>query len=144
MRDVGELDAGVLGPVQWCVEVEVGEIHCHVFSTWCGEGAIDYKFDGFQRCCFCTTIARVVDCVTADGDVGSINFFFIWLYLTHYARVCNIRYTIFWDFVEMYWTHGVCSFHSLCTGNGGMDTSTLTKASKLISVRYVPSFFVFG
>ena len=24
LRDVGELDAGVLGPVQWCVEIEIG------------------------------------------------------------------------------------------------------------------------
>ena len=144
LRDVSELDACVLGPVQWCVEVEIGEIHCHVFSARCGKGAVDYKFDGLQRCCFCTTIAGVVDCVTPDGDASSIDFFFIWFYLTHYARVCYIRYTILWDVVEVDWAHGVCSLHTLFTGDGWMDSSALTQTSELISVRSIPSFFVFG
>ncbi len=49
LGDVRKLDAGVLWPVKWGVEVEVLEVHGGKPSITLGENTVDEQFDKFNR-----------------------------------------------------------------------------------------------
>ncbi len=77
LRNVGELDFDVLGPVEGSAEIEVGDIGGAELSSLSGENAVDQEFDQFEWCHFGVNLARVTDAGAGYGDVSSswVRFF---------------------------------------------------------------------
>ena len=48
LGEYAEFDSCILWPIKRSVEVEVGEICCHVLGPWSGEGAVDDQLDCFK------------------------------------------------------------------------------------------------
>jgi hypothetical protein len=67
-----ELDSRILWLIKGSVEVEVGEVRCHIPGPRRGEGAVDNQLDHFEGPCLGTTITGVVDGIATDGDAGSV------------------------------------------------------------------------
>ena len=48
-----------------------------------GEGAVDYKFNKFERACRCADVPRVIYAVSSNGDPRSVRIFFVGPVLAH-------------------------------------------------------------
>ena len=65
--------------VQWGVEIQVADVHCHVSGTWCGDNAVQVHFECFKAGCFGADVSRVIkNEVAATGVSGLILFVLLW------------------------------------------------------------------
>ena len=80
LRDTGEFDFDVFGPVQRCAKVEVGDVKGAELGTFVpgGENTVDHVFDQFEWCCFGANITGVTDAVASNGDACLIWVSILW------------------------------------------------------------------
>ncbi len=72
LGNYAELVSRILWSIEGSVEVEVGEVRCHILGPRCGEGAVDNQLDRFEGPRLGTTITGVVDGIATDGDAGLV------------------------------------------------------------------------
>ena len=104
-----ELNLRIFRSIEGSVEVEVGEVGCHIFGPRCGEGAVDNQLDSFEGPCLCSTIAGVVDGVATNGDVGLVGICFCWMHLADNTGVCDIALAFGRYILEFDGLHGICA-----------------------------------
>jgi len=78
-----------------------------------GADAIQDCFSYLDGACFGASIAKVFNCVAADGDAGSFEIGFGGALHADNTCMCNIGDLIFWYLLEHDWAHGVGSFDAL-------------------------------
>ena len=52
LRDVAEIDAEILGAVQWSLKVEVSDVEDEAIGSLAREDTVDDKFEEIKRCSF--------------------------------------------------------------------------------------------
>ncbi len=144
LGNYAELDSRILWSIKGSVEVEVGQVHCHIPAPRLGEGAVDNQLDRFEGPRLGTTITGVVDGIATDGDAGSVRICFCWTYLADNAGVCNITLAIYGYVLEHYGLHCICSCDLLCVGHGWVLAHALAESPNLICVGLVPYGLVLG
>ncbi len=144
LGNYAELDSRILWSIKGSVEVEVGEVRCHIPGPRHGEGAVDNQLDRFEGPRLGTTITSVVDGIATDGDAGSVRICFCWTYLADDAGVCNITLVIDGYVLEHCGLHCICSCDSLCVGHGWVLAHALAESPNLICVGFVPCSLVLG
>ncbi len=144
LGNYAELDSHILWLIKGSVEVEVGEVSCHILGPRRGEGAVDNQLDRFKGPRLGTTITGVVDDIATDGDAGSVRIYFYWTYLADNAGVCDITSAIDGYVLEHYELHCICSCDSLCVGHGWMLAHALAESPNLVCVGFVPCGLVLG
>ncbi len=83
------MDSRILWSIKGSVEVEVGEVRCHILGPQRGVGAVDNQLDRFEGPCLGTTITGVVDGIATNGDAGLVRICFCWTYLADNAGVAT-------------------------------------------------------
>ncbi len=144
LGNYAELDSRILRSIEGSVEVEVGEVRCHIPGPQRGEGAVDNQLDRFEGPRLGTTITSVVDGIATNGDAGLVRICFCWTYLADNAGVCNITLAINGYVLEHYGLHCICSCDSLCLVHGWVMAHALAEPPNLICVGFVPCGLVLG
>ena len=77
MRDIGKLDAEILGALEGGAEVEVFDIEAGKLSVASGQNAVDDELDKLEGACGCANVARITDAVATNGDSCAMRVGFV-------------------------------------------------------------------
>ena len=84
-----DADSDVLINFHVVVEVEIFDIHTHVFCIGGGDDTIPMGFDRGDIGGWSADISRVIDEVAPGGEANLVSFFFLWTDITDRFYVCG-------------------------------------------------------
>ena len=90
MRDVGKLDAAILGALEGGTEVEVFDVEAGKLSVASGQNAVDDELGKLEGSCGCANVARITDAVATDGDSCAMRVGLVGLQFTHHFGVSDL------------------------------------------------------
>ena len=99
LSNVADIDADILGVVQWSLEVKVSDLKGVSFGALEREDTADYDFENINRCSFGSHIAWVFDAVTTNRDASAIGILFFGAECAHNFGVCNLFPAVLGDVV---------------------------------------------
>ena len=142
VRDVSEVDAGVLKEIERVVEVEVADVKYSKAGIATRDNTVKDKLGKFKGAGWRVNIARVANTIANYGDAGVIGIVLVWLDFTHDFGVCNLFAAVTGNVV-------VCDDEECVVAldawerAGGIFANTLTDAAKFVGVIFVPNVLVF-
>jgi hypothetical protein len=80
--------------VQWCYEVEVGDVHCHVPRILCGDNTVEKHFSHQHFCSWGGYFSGVVDSVTPYRELHLVGFSLFGSDHAYELPICDVFYAV--------------------------------------------------